>query len=703
MPIRRLHEFLLERQLIQTESIDKLAGLRVGIDGNAWLRQLRLSEPRQVAMGGLPLTLEETVATNIAKWKQAGTLPTFVFNGVGVKRDRAPLNVNSFVSRVQKRQHAWETYGGGNEEAADAQFAAVEQSLAANFGRNVAQQLTRLGVQHMQAPYLAAAQLAWLVAPKQGLVQAVFGGLEALLFGAASVILSVDFEKRTYAFVELGRILQSLGLVPQQFQDACILAGFDYSATFPPLSTGKYFSFQGAYDLIVQARHGYGAVANYMNANPGQANYMEVYLKARAVVTNHLIFEPKGAVIPISGEDMPSDLHEIFGYRLPVETYFLMTQGVITSQVLNNLLHAVLVEAPPLVDTAEYRELLGSLLDVRSKAIAALSANLHETIAATRVVTVRWFDPDNELLMDHARFQPAVRALSCHLGQEVVDGILGGPPSSPTAPARAVGLHALSQLFAGRQAAGEACLVQVKKTEVVSTAEDFVAVVSAQALQLLGFLGADRAPTPRGRALAKFSRGDFGENAVVLLELLRYGALSGAPLTHAVPAHSPATDSAVALISRCVSLCPMQTAAEPWTAAVDRDLMGFNCIVKALHRSLRNVAEMLALGLLLRKQAKVPVRRYAGLATLLPFFQEESCAAGLVAKAFLEGQSVEQLAAAFPQCKDVAADLRQAFSFWDELAAAVALLHAEGALDAAAAAPFKEADAFLANRRPALG
>lgn len=699
MPIRRLHEFLLERQLIQTESLDKLAGLRVGLDANAWLRQLRLSEPRQVAMGGLPLTLEAAVATNVAQWRQAGTVPTFVFNGIGIKRDRAPLTANSFVSRVQKRQQAWDSYTAGQTEAADAQFLAVEQTLAANFGRNVAQQLTKLGVQHMQAPYLAAAQLAWLVAAKQGLVQVVFGGLETLLFGAASVILSVDFQQRTYSFVDQGRLLQQLALAPQQFQDACILAGFDYSATFPPLSTGKFFSFQTAYDLLVQTRHGYGAVMNYMNANPGQPNYMDIYLKARAIVTNHLIFEPKGAVIPISGEDMPSDLHEIFGYRLPVETYFLMTQGVITSQVLNNLLHAVLVEAPPLVDTKEYQGLLTSLLDVRSKAIAALSANLHETIASTRVVTVRWFDPDNDLLMDHGRFQRDVRGLSCHVSQEVVNGILGGASET----VRPVGLHSLCQLFSKRKASGEPCLQQTKKTEVVSTGEEFVAVVNAQALQLLNYIDTTRVPTSRGEALTVFSSVAGAEQGVVLFELLRYGALSGIPLTHAVATTVSDASPEVTLISRCVSLCAMKTKAEAWTGPVDRDLMGFNCMVKALHRSLRNVAEMLALGLLLRKQAKVPVRHYAGLATLLPFFQEESCATGLVAKAFLEGKALEELTTMFPQCLCVAEDLRGAFAFWDEVTAAVGLLHASGDVSAATAAAFQQADAFLSGRRKALG
>ena len=51
-----------------------------------------------------------------------------------------------------------------------------------------------------------------------------------------------------------------------------------------------------------------------------------------------------------------------------------------------------------------------------------------------------------------------------------------------------------------------------------------------------------------------------------------------------------------------------------WTGPVDHDLMGFNCMVKALNRSLRNLVEMECFSLFARKQAKVPVRDYFNVA-----------------------------------------------------------------------------------------
>jgi hypothetical protein len=53
--------------------------------------------------------------------------------------------------------------------------------------------------------------------------------------------------------------------------------------------------------------------------------------------------------------DARSDLHEIIGPRLPNEIFFLLSQGVVNQQVLNNLISGVLPEAPPLMDSEEYR------------------------------------------------------------------------------------------------------------------------------------------------------------------------------------------------------------------------------------------------------------------------------------------------------------------------------------------------------------
>jgi hypothetical protein len=60
-------------------------------------------------------------------------------------------------------------------------------------------------------------------------------------------------------------------------------------------------------------------------------------------------------VIPLNKDTAPRDLSEIVGAKFPDEVYFMMSQGIISPQVINNLVSGYLVEAPPLVDSNQYR------------------------------------------------------------------------------------------------------------------------------------------------------------------------------------------------------------------------------------------------------------------------------------------------------------------------------------------------------------
>ena len=91
--------------------------------------------------------------------------------------------------------------------------------------------------------------------------------------------------------------------------------------------------------------------------------------------------------------DNKSDLMEIFGFRLPPEIYFFLSQGIVTSQAINNLIQGYLFEAPPLVDSKEYRKTLDDLKEIRTKTLALISTFLHEGISQKPVFTVRWFAP----------------------------------------------------------------------------------------------------------------------------------------------------------------------------------------------------------------------------------------------------------------------------------------------------------------------
>jgi len=59
----------------------------------------------------------------------------------------------------------------------------------------------------------------------------------------------------------------------------------------------------------------------------------------------------------------------------------------------------------------------------------------------------------------------------------------------------------------------------------------------------------------------------------------------------------------IALLTRVFTLLPMRLLEKSWEGPIDHDLMGFNSIVKALYKTLRNLMEMLLLNLFLNNRA----------------------------------------------------------------------------------------------------
>jgi len=270
MPIRGLQEFLSERRLVQTGDISALTQTRLGIEGANWLKKLPVTEPFQAATGGAPLTLAHALDAELDKFKKASVKPMFVFSGLNlVKKDR-PFLAGGADARAQKRSSAWEAYYKGQISQAASLFENAEKYFALNFLPEVLQHFHTRGVEFMRAPYYSWPQLAWLSDSKQGYVQTVYAGLELLLFGVSRIVISMDFEKGTYEWVDHAAVLRELNMTQDQFIDACILAGFDLCSTFPPLLEGP-FNFRAAYEMVKGYKTGLTAVQNHINHPQVQA------------------------------------------------------------------------------------------------------------------------------------------------------------------------------------------------------------------------------------------------------------------------------------------------------------------------------------------------------------------------------------------------------------------------------------------------
>mmetsp|Transcript_45649 Transcript_45649/g.74436 ORF Transcript_45649/g.74436 Transcript_45649/m.74436 type:complete len:808 (-) Transcript_45649:597-3020(-) len=790
MPVRGLQDFL--QRYGRAESARCIRDGRIGVDGGQWLRKIfsgiASREVFHVAMGGLPLTALNIVHSELEKFANMGIKPFFVFQGPSIRKDRPQQDMDP---KAQSRARAWEAYANGDVRSAMGLFGTAGGFITTDLINAVFKYFTEHDVEYMRAPYLSGAQLAWMASLENRLLGGIFSGPELVLFEAGTLILDIDPLTQTVFWVDVKSMLKHLDVSYDQFLDACLLAGFDFLPTFPPLNPDFHseFRFDVALEMIRHHRTGFRAIQTH-NTHPQVAkmNYTEQFLKARALIRHHLVWEPSCVCEPLHKTNIPMDLDEIVGPRLPVEIYYFLSQGIINTQVINTMLTGLLVELPPLVDSAEYRNMLGdaTLQLFRTQTLSILLSTLHESFRNKRIVSVHWFDHQNEHriqigespLAHHHKWQlpdaeirsevsrqaalskfirtpsgyrvvkggPAVSEGSlsemsgvgfvvqwrCHrlapvpaqfkeIFEQQIKKPTMGPPTPPaidprTGKGRSPGPNASPP--SSDDMPKEDGLGMTADGSLLTTPDEFLCHILLHSLQVRQFFDYEQKPTTYGQALDM--AGSFEEETWLALELIRGGYLTTERLhnpphlgghqsflvlplpPNAIPGRVP-YEAETTLISRVFSLLPM-TFKEGmfWESRVDHDLMGFNCIVKTIHRSLRNLLEVVMLAAFLRHHARLSPKEYLPLSFRLPFFQDTNTAMGVVAKSFLQddAQKIENM---FPACKNPVGDLLVAFEFWDKLFQIVMFLWQERAVSDELFDSFNKADQFLRLKRSENG
>jgi hypothetical protein len=706
MPIRGLRDFLIERRLIQTSDIVALQGQRIGVDGQVWLKKLQLQEPFHVAIGGTPASMNALIKAELKKFADMGIKPTFVFNGLNmVRKDRA---FTRNEGRSQRMANAWDAYYKNQQETAAFMFQDSEKNISLPFIHNVLKYFKDHNVEYFRAPYLTWSQLSWLAPPKQNLMDATFGGLELLLYGVLRLIIDIDFEHRTFDWVDTKLVLVNLALSSDEFLDACILAGFDYCVTFPPLLE-QQFSFRYACEMVKNFKTGYAAVRQYAtHPSVQKLGYMDLFLRARCIVRHHPIFLTSCVCEPMMKESSPNDLHEVVGPRLPNDLYFLLSQGVVLPQVINNLTTGVLLEAPPNVDSEEYRRMLNELADLREKTLGLLTGVLHDHFSSKRISSARWYDFNPEYEPQRITYLRSLQATGYRLPHSEIAAEL-----AKLGRGDAVLIPSVVAIQAARASVASPATSESGSADVLTNSSELTYSILLHLLVMRQFLTADpqHLPTVLGKSLEDVPA-QFQEEALLILELIKYNFITSSKLTLVSPAptvtHTPAEEShahkkEITFITRILSVLPMRVNDQPWSGALDHDLMGFHEIVKALYRSLRNALEMTLLSLFLSHKTQLDPKEYSRIAFQLPFFQQNSTAMGITVKHFLLGnEPVANLQSKFPNCTDLAGDLNNAYAFWAEIIRVTSFLSECDVLPEELRNQFTAADTFLQSKKHLL-
>jgi hypothetical protein len=240
-------------------------------------------------------------------------------------------------------------------------------------------------------------------------------------------------------------------------------------------------------------------------------NYMEVFLRTRSSMKHHIIFDDNGSATPLYSEICPSDLHEIFGPRLPDAIYYYLVQGLISSQVVNNFVSGVLIEGPPLCngDTQEYRGFIKSLLPFRTNVINLLSKNLNPELANRNVSAYFWFEHDIEHVMSVQKYSKP-DTLTKMIYSDVISTYKQNTCKED------IGFLACLSILKDEQLKS-ACGIKSQKLKGI---EDIVMNAELCLLHDREFIDNDGNSLPYGLALSKCST-KYQNEMLVALELLR--------------------------------------------------------------------------------------------------------------------------------------------------------------------------------------
>jgi hypothetical protein len=589
------------------------------------------------------------------------------------------------------------------------------------------------------------------------MLHCAFGPPGLLLYGVQKIVIQFDFHGESFEWIELNSVLGHWKNLPREkFIDACLLAGTEYCLTYPylnlePFSHGESnFQFSVAVEFINQY-----SLVNWMQtiSPPDLKNmYVEDCGTCKVLVQHSPIFDthqmtvrPMSATRPKKeASDCPSDLSRIMGSRLPPKVYSLVCTGILSPWLPLCLATGEWCDRQtPLVDSCEYRQLLEDLGEYRERALGLLTASMPKY---SKKVVMRTFWESRK--QDGAQApQPSMAAINPVRAQAGSYCKWNFAFADLQEEMKRQGVKDISLRFClqwhARMFEKDSKLLtkplttKGKRREVENTAH-LSAYVHLMLLQQIGLINDNEEMTVLGDTV-KGCPAEFEEPCIVVLELMKFGLLTGDPFEPVDHKPFPAalkypkasqTDKNLKLtmlISRVVSLVPLRLRSDMWSSEVDFDLAAFHCEVRLLKRSLRQLTEASLAHLLLedaRRMKLVPphamnplhsserIRKTGQSApaerAVFPVFTLPRACTGIVLKYVLLHKELtidtinQTLRKVFPACPAPWDDILNGLQFWKEVVRCVESiaepLQAEYLLN-----DVREADDFLRKRFEQIG
>ncbi|KAK9462683.1 temperature dependent protein affecting M2 dsRNA replication-domain-containing protein [Lipomyces oligophaga] len=728
--------YITERKFLGELPLSALKGSTIGIDVEHFYKQLmttaKIKEPLPNALGGVQFSLKSMIISCIDTLREAEITPIFIFNGVSLPSEEKPFSKPDASNQMRLR--AWEAYDGAHGDEAVNIFNEIGAVPFDSLSRYLSSILKSQEVDCMVAPYYAFAQLVYLQKHEKKYIDAIYGSSEVLLYDIDRVITTIDFSRGgIFSFVDKRSVMADMGnLGFDQFFDLGILCGLPFAPAFPIFDLQSINSLNRVRtlkDLIRSYGSGYAVVMAYVE-NPlvRDMKYPDIYRRAWAAVKYHPIATSTGRVELMTMANVPNDVHDFIGQRLPDEVFFYLMRGLVGPDILNALTSGEFIEKVPLDggETKEYRKFLSDLEDMRSQSLNLLTQPLSRFYQAKPVEAVYWFEPNQKHSITH-RLTPTIY-------QQVSDwNVL---ESSIRSRMKSLQFNKTDLQFAflsldeEKFAASTVTpkrvhepITERKMADLLQTDTEVIANTFWRFLQVRSFVTGNHQLSPWGRAVVtafKASRleDDFAEPLLTAVELIRFNVLNGKPLSTPYtgrPVRGKEEEKMYAmLISQVASLVPINHKPIGFSGPLNRTLLAFNSFGAKYIKEARSMIEVVLLSLLANGDAnRLGSIHWQKLENSLPFSHSNSSALGIAMETYFanlleksdptDGPERTELKKSIKNYLihtiDAEADIERGFRFWDVVVEAVKSAAKDGLIAEEDAKTFTNADSWVQERR----
>ncbi|CAK7565318.1 MAG: Rad2 nuclease [Sporothrix epigloea] len=209
--------------------LKKYAGETFAVDAYGWLHRGAISCAMELAQGRPTRKYVDSVLHRVRMVQHFGVTPYLVFDGDFLP-SKASIEVSRAKRREESRKAGQELMSAGNPKQASLEFQKAID-ITPEMARHLIDELKKLGLPYIVAPYEADAQMVYL--ERQGIVSGILSeDSDLLVFGAKRLLTKLDMQGRC---IEINRrefcACREISLTDfsdTNFRHMAILSGCDY-------------------------------------------------------------------------------------------------------------------------------------------------------------------------------------------------------------------------------------------------------------------------------------------------------------------------------------------------------------------------------------------------------------------------------------------------------------------------------------------